>query len=105
MNKSRRILSAVVTALVIGIGLPGIDVVVKCERSRARIRAVCLSPAADGPSTCPATSEACVWGKSLLPLSIGAHLFLLGVPAALLVYWWSGRRLSRAHREPGTFKK
>ena len=91
MNGYRRIAYALIAALLVGVGLPVLDVIVKCERSRARILAVCLTPA-DNPGPCPATSEACVWGKSLLPVSIGAALLLLGIPAALLVYWWAGRR-------------
>ena len=91
MTQSRRIISAVIVALVVGIGLPGIDVAVKCERSRARIRAVCPTPAAASLGPCPATSEACVWGKALFPLSIGVSLVVLGIPTALLVYWWAGR--------------
>jgi hypothetical protein len=94
MNRPRRILYAMIAALVVGVGLPMLDVAVKCERSRARILAVCPTPDSLGP--CPVTSEACVWGKSLLPVSIGASLLLLGIPAALLVYWWAGRR-RRAH--------
>jgi hypothetical protein len=96
MNGARRIVYAVIAALVVGVGLPVLDVAVKCERSRARILAVCPTPDADSLGTCPATSEACVWGKSLLPVSIGATLLLLGLPAALLVYWWAGRG-RRAH--------
>jgi hypothetical protein len=97
MNRPRRIVYAVIAALVVGVGLPGLDVALKCERSRARIFAVCPTPDADSLGPCPATSEACVWGKSLLPLSIGASLLLLGIPAALLTYWWAGRgRRARA---------
>jgi hypothetical protein len=91
MNRNRRVLLAVVAALLMGVALPLLDVAVKCQRSRARILALCPTPEADSLGTCPATSEACVWGRSLLPLSIGASLLLLGVPAALLTYWWAGR--------------
>ena len=93
MSKPRRILAAAIVALVVGIGFPVRDVAVKCERSRARVLAVCPTPAADSLGTCPATSEACVWGKSLLPVSIGASLLILGLPSALLMYWWAGRRI------------
>jgi hypothetical protein len=96
MNGARRIVYAGIVVLVVGVGLPVLDVAIKCERSRARILAVCPTPEADSLGTCPATSEACVWGKSLLPVSIGASLLLLGLPAALLVYWRAGRG-RRAH--------
>lgn len=88
----RRIGYALIAALLVGVGFPVLDVIVKCERSRARILAVCPTPDADSLGNCPATSEACVWGKSLLPVSIGGGLLLLGIPAALLIYWWAGRR-------------
>jgi hypothetical protein len=91
MPKSRRLMLAVSAALLIGVGGPAMDVAVKCQRSQARIAAACPDTNAEHLGPCPATSEACVWGKALLPVSIGAGLLLLGLPAALLAYWWTGR--------------
>lgn len=91
MPKWRRLTLALSTALLIGVGGPAVDVQVKCQRSRAHIAAVCPKTDGEQPGLCPATSEACVWGKALLPVSIGAALLVLGFPAALLTYWWTGR--------------
>jgi len=90
--QSRRLILAVSTALLIGVGGPVGDVALKCQRSRALIAAACPDPTAEPLEPCPASSEACVWGKALLPVSIGAGLLLLGLPAALLAYWWTGDR-------------
>ena len=90
MPKWRRLTLALTTALLIGVGGPVVDVAVKCQRSQARFAAACPGATVD-LEACPATSEACVWGKSLLPVSIGVGLLLFGVPAALLAYWWTGR--------------
>jgi hypothetical protein len=91
MPKLRRLTLALSTALLIGVGGPAVDVAVKCQRSQARIAAACPSTNPEQLGPCPATSEACVWGKALLPVSIGAALLVLGFPAALLAYWWTGR--------------
>ena len=91
MPKSRRLIIALSTAMLIGVGGPMLDVAIKCERSRARIVAACPTPEAERLGPCPATSEACVWGKALLPVSLAAALLLLGLPTALLAYWWMGR--------------
>jgi hypothetical protein len=91
MTKSRRLIPALITALLIGVGAPVGDVALKCQKSQALIAAACPDPTAEPLEPCPATSEACVWGKALLPVSIGAGLLLLGLPAALLAYWWMGR--------------
>jgi hypothetical protein len=99
MSKSRRLMLAVCTALLIGVGGPAVDVAVKCQRSHAQIAAACPETNAEPVGPCPATTEACVWGKALLPVSIGAGLLLLGLPAALLAYWWTGR--SRPAAVPG----
>jgi hypothetical protein len=102
MAKSRRILLALGVALLIGIGGPALDVAVKCARSRARVLAVCPTPDAERRGGCPPTSEACVWGKSLLPISIAASLLFLALPAALLAYWWAGRAVpGRRRRDAG----
>jgi hypothetical protein len=90
MPKSQRLMLALSTAILIGVGGPILDVAVKCQRSQARIAAACPGPEAEHLGPCPATTEACVWGKALLPVSIGAGLLLLGLPAALLAYWWTG---------------
>jgi hypothetical protein len=96
MPKSRRLMLAVSTALLLGVGGPAVDVAVKCQRSQARIEAACPETNAEPSGPCPATTEACVWGKALLPVSIGAALLLLGLPAALLAYWWTGRSSTEA---------
>jgi hypothetical protein len=98
MPKSRRLILALSIALLIGVGAPAGDVAVKCQRSRAHIAAACPETSAEPLGPCPATSEACVWGKALLPVSIGAGLLLLGLPAALLAYWWTGRGSPAASR-------
>jgi hypothetical protein len=90
MPKWRRLTLALSTALVLGVGGPAVDVAVKCHRSRALVIAACPE-GAEHLEPCPATTEACVWGKALLPVSIAAGLLLLGLPAALLAYWWTGR--------------
>jgi hypothetical protein len=92
MPQWRRLTLALSTALLIGVGGPAVDVAVKCQRSQAHIAAACPGSNGEQLGPCPATSEACVWGKALLPVSIGAALLLLGLPAALLAYWWTGRR-------------
>ena len=92
MPKSRRLVLALSTALLVGIGGPAVDVALKCRRSEAHIAAACPDSSGERLGPCPAASEACVWGKALLPVSIGASLFLLGFPVALLTYWWTGRR-------------
>jgi hypothetical protein len=91
MPLRRRLILAVSTALLIGVGAPVGDVALKCQRSRALVAAACPEISAEPGGPCPATSEACVWGKALLPVSIGAGLLLFGLPAALLAYWWTGR--------------
>ena len=92
MPQPRRLIHALGIALLIGVGGPVADVALKCQRSRALIAAACPDPTTQPLGLCPATTEACVWGKALLPVSIGAALILLGLPAALLWYWWTGRR-------------
>jgi hypothetical protein len=91
MPKWQRLTLALSTALFIGVGGPAVDVAVKCHRSQALVTAACPGAVAEHLEPCPATTEACVWGKALLPVSIGAGLLLLGLPAALLAYWWTGR--------------
>jgi hypothetical protein len=91
MPKPRRLMLALGTALLIGVGGPALDVAVKCRQSQALIAAACPGDTAEHSGPCPATTEACVWGKALLPVSIGAGLLLFGLPAALLAYWWMGR--------------
>ena len=91
MPKLRRLVLAVSTALLIGVGGPAVDVAIKCQRSQAQSEAACPGTNAEPVGPCPATTEACVWGKALLPVSVGAGLLLLGLPAAVLAYWWTGR--------------
>jgi hypothetical protein len=95
MPKSRRLMLALSAALLIGVGGPTVDVTIKCRRSAALIAAACPERTADRSGPCPATTEACVWSRALLPVSIGAGLLLLGLPAGLLAYWWTGRSCKR----------
>ena len=89
---TRVLLGAGATALV-GAGLPLADVAIDCERSRARIVAECGAADSAARADCPIpTSEQCVWGKSLLPISIVVSVLFLGLPAGGLAYWFAGRR-------------
>jgi hypothetical protein len=99
MRKPRRLLLALSAALLIGVGGPVVDVTLKCRRSQALIAAACPETAGGPSGPCPATTEACVWGKALLPVSIGVGLLFLGLPTALLAYWWTGRG------SPATFNR
>jgi hypothetical protein len=101
MPKSRRLMLALSVALLIGVGGPAVDVAIKCQRSQELIAAACPETDAAQSAPCPASTEACVWGKALLPVSIGVGLLVLGLPAALLVYWWTGRsRFVEQHDSP-----
>jgi hypothetical protein len=104
VSRSRRTRAtlALGAALVAGVGFPLADVALKCRASSAPIEEACPGAASDAAvrAACPVpTSEACVWGKSLLPVSIGAALLLLGLPAGALAFWASGRG-SRAGGSP-----
>jgi hypothetical protein len=93
---TRRLLAGIVTALVIGVGGPIVDMLYKCRASRARIETVC-GPA--GEADCPIpTSEACVWSESLLPVSITAGVLFLGLPAGAVAYWLAGRQPANLRR-------
>ena len=84
------------TTILIGAGAPLVDVFHKCRQSRARIEAACGPIGSGAPTDCPVpTSEACVWGKSLLPVSIAASVILLGLPAGAAAYGITTRRLRR----------
>jgi hypothetical protein len=90
---TRKLSVAVATALTIGVGGPVVDMAYKCRESRAQIEAACGPETGPQGRDCPIpTSEACVWSKSLLPLSVGASLLFLGLPAGALAYWFVGRR-------------
>jgi hypothetical protein len=90
---TRRLFGGIITALLIGVGGPMLDVLYKCRESRARIDAVCGPAGRRSADNCPmATSEACVWSKSLLPVSIAASVLFLGLPAGAVAYWLAGRR-------------
>lgn len=46
-------------------------------------------------------SEACVWGKSLLPLEVAVSAFVVGIPVAIVTFFaleW--RRRVRGRGEP-----
>lgn len=90
MSIRARLLVAITAALLLGVGGPLLDVTLKCRRSRERVLAACPVPNAPDQTGCPATSEECVWGRSLLPISIAAGLLLLGLPVGGFVYWRTG---------------
>ena len=73
--RSRRssFLIALAFGLLAGVGYPFVDLGLSCR--------------APG-------SEACVWGKAYLPLTLGVSIVLLGGVATVLVYAW----LTRKHR-------
>lgn len=69
-------LTAIGVGLVVGIGYPFVDVALAC---RVPI------------------SEACVWGKAYLPLTLGVSVLVLGGAVTGLLYAvmiWRRRRLS-----------
>jgi hypothetical protein len=66
-----RYLWSLITALVVGLGLPYIEVAYACRRQ---------------------LSEACVWGHAYLPLNLAATLLLVGGPTFLVTSWLLRRR-------------
>ena len=70
-------LIALCVGLIVGAGYPFVDVGLACRAP---------------------TSEACVWGKAYLPLTLGVSLVVLGGVVTALLYaaltWWR-RRPSR----------
>ena len=66
-----RYLWALIAAVVVGVGLPQIEIALACRHP---------------------LSEACVWGHAYLPLNVAATVLLLGVPTFLVVAWLLGRR-------------
>jgi MFS family permease len=73
-ERARKILTAAVIGVAAGAALPFIDVAIACRAPE---------------------SEACVWGKAYLPLSLGISIAIIGSAVAMLVYallaWRSGR--------------
>jgi hypothetical protein len=71
---------AISVALFVGVAYPYVDLALACRN---------------------ATSEACVWGKAYLPLTLGLSLVLIGggtagVVYAGLAYWRKSRRKDHA---------
>ena len=70
-------LTALCVGLIVGIGYPFVDIGLACR---------------------VATSEACVWGKAYLPLTLSVSVVVLGGAVTGLLYtvliWWR-RRPSR----------
>jgi hypothetical protein len=67
-------LTALATGLIVGIGYPFVDLTLACRTP---------------------DSEACVWGKAYLPLTLGLSVVLLGGIVTGLVYaalMWQCRR-------------
>lgn len=73
LSRRSSFLIALVLGLLIGVGYPLVDLALSCR----------------APS-----SEACVWGKAYLPLTLGVSVVLLGGVSTILVYAW----LTRKHR-------
>lgn len=77
-NRGRSLLAAIAVGLLVGVGYPLLDLWRDCRRPE---------------------SEACVWGKSYLPLSLGLGLVLSVIVAAVayaLLRMWATRRRSDA---------
>jgi hypothetical protein len=77
-GRARKILSAAVIGLAVGAALPFIDVAVACRAPE---------------------SEACVWGKAYLPLSLGISIAVIGSVVSVLVYAVLARRSGRIDKE------
>lgn len=70
---------AILAGLLVGVGYPSIDLALACRE---------------------AASEACVWGKAYLPLTLGLSLVLVGGATAGVVYAglaYCRKRRSRGH--------
>ena len=76
-SRQHSFLIALALGLLVGIGYPIGDLVLSCRAP---------------------TSEACVWGKAYLPLTLGVSVVLLGGVTTVLVYAWL-RRKSRPHSD------
>ena len=75
---SRRsaLIIAVLVGMLAGVGYPFVDIAIACRVP---------------------TSEACVWGKSYFPLTLGLSVVIVGGTVAALVYaglMWRRRRQS-----------
>jgi hypothetical protein len=78
MSRRSSVLIAVVLGPLLGAGLPFIDLALDCRRPH---------------------SEACVWGKSLLPVSITVSTVVFGTLFAVALYFaleWRRRRAASA---------
>jgi hypothetical protein len=65
---------ALAAAGLAGLGHPVLDLLLKCRAP---------------------FSEACVWARAYLPLTLGLELLLVGIPVFLLAYWLLGRSQRR----------
>jgi hypothetical protein len=77
LSRRSMFLTALAIGLVVGVSYPLVDLGLACR----------------APS-----SEACVWGKAYLPLTLGASVVLLGSIVTALVYaalMWQRRRPSK----------
>jgi hypothetical protein len=68
-------LRSLLVGVIVGVGYPFIDLAISCRL--------------------PA-SEACVWGKAYLPLTLGLSVVLLGGLSAGLTYAWLAWRRNRS---------
>ena len=74
-SRHSSLLIALTVGLMVGIGYPFVDISLACRAP---------------------TSEACVWGKAYLPLTLSVSVVLLGgVVAALLYYVLTRKRRSQ----------
>lgn len=74
-SRRRVLLLSLLAGLLAGVGYPCVDLAWACRVP---------------------TSEACVWGKAYLPLTLGLSLVLLGGATAGVVYAWLNSR--RKHK-------
>ena len=65
LSRRSSFLVALTFGLLVGVGYPFVDLAIACRVP---------------------TSEACVWGKAYLPLTLGVSMVLLGGVATILVY-------------------
>jgi len=68
----RPLLFGIAVCLIVGFGLPPLEVALACQRP---------------------ISEGCVWGRALISVNIVATLIIAGIPAGLLTAWFTRRRM------------
>jgi len=74
-GRAKQVVSAVIIGVVVGAASPFIDVALSCRAPE---------------------SEACVWGKAYLPLSLSISIPLIGSVVAVLAYALMAWRTRRA---------